>query len=59
MFQKKKNSNYHNRTKYRKMNCHFTRIKVMEGLRLQLFYLPTKYQLANIFMKILPSIQFK
>ena len=49
---------YHERTKHLEIVCHFTREKVMEGL-LQLTYLPTSFQLADIFTKIIPSAQFR
>ena len=39
------------------MDCHFTRDKVLEGL-IQLSYLPTTHQLADVLTKILPSTQF-
>jgi len=45
------------RTKHIEIDCHFTRDKVLEGL-LQLNYMPTKFQLADILTKILPSPQF-
>ena len=48
----------HDRIKHIKIGCHFTREKVMEGL-LQLTYLPTTSQLADVFTKILPSGQFR
>ena len=48
---------YHERTKYLEIDCHFTPEKVMEGL-LQLTFLPTSSQLADIFIKIIPSTQF-
>ena len=48
----------HDRTKHIEINCHFTREKVMDGL-LQLTYLPTSSQLADVFTKILPSSQFQ
>lgn len=47
----------HDRTKHIEVDCHFTRENVMEGL-LQLTYLPTSSQLADVFTKILPSHQF-
>lgn len=48
----------HDRTKHIEVDCHFTREKVMEGL-IQLTYLPTSSQLADVLTKILPSHQFQ
>ncbi|CAO2834550.1 unnamed protein product [Amaranthus hypochondriacus] len=47
----------HDRTKHIEVDCHFTREKVMEGL-IQLTYLPTSSQLADVLTKILPSHHF-
>lgn len=52
-----RNSVFHERTKHIDLDFHFNREKVMEGL-IELTYLPTANQLADIFTKILPSPQF-
>lgn len=52
-----KNPVFHKRAMHIELDCHFTRDEVLEGL-LQLSYLPTKHQLANI-LTILPSPQFR
>jgi len=51
-----RNPIFHKRTKHIEVDCHFTRDKVIEGL-LQLSYLPTQHQLADVLTKILPYQQ--
>lgn len=53
-----KNPLFNERTEHIELDCHFTSGKVLEGL-LQLSYVPTTHQLADVLTKILPSLHFK
>ena len=48
----------HERTKHISIDYHFTREKILNGL-LQLKYLPTSQQLADMLTKVLPSTQLQ
>ena len=51
-----KNLVFHDRAKHIKVDCLFTRDKVLEG-PLLLTYFPTQHQLADVFTMTVPSPQ--
>ena len=53
-----KNLVFNDGTKHIEVDCYLTRDKVLEGL-IQLSYLQTRHQLADVLTKILPSPHFK
>ena len=58
VLQMPKNSVLHHRTKHIAIDCHFTREKVLEG-HIELRYVPTNEQLADVLTKIVPSHQLQ
>ncbi|KAK4340597.1 hypothetical protein RND71_039098 [Anisodus tanguticus] len=48
----------HQRTKHIEMDIHFVREKVARG-QVRIFHVPSRYQIANIFTKGLPSVLFE
>ena len=48
----------HQRIKHNEIDCHFTREKVLQGV-LQLRYIPTHEQLADVLTKIIPSTKLQ
>ena len=53
-----KNPIHHDRTKHVELDHHFIKEKV-EGEILDMFYTPTRLQVANILTKALPRVKFE
>ena len=48
---------YHERTKHVKVDCHFIREKIQDGV-IKTFHIPTRHQIADFFTKALRKKQF-
>ena len=53
-----KNLVFHSRTKYFEIDLHFVREKVEKG-EVEIRYVPTSHQLADVFTKSLPKHRFQ